>query len=911
MADPISAEPSTPPRTPTRLARVLNTVQVLAVVGVCTAIAALVYLHVLTPVFGRPVPVVLIVVAVMASAAYGGLRAGLFATALGVAFVAWTIDWAAPDRATDAARLLLLAVGSVIAAAVAAALLRARRRAEAAYATLAEASAARRVVEERLAASEARLRELVEAFPEIMFVADGSGRARYANPRWAEYVGTAADTAHWAERVHPEDRERVTAAWTLAVNTEAPFELRCRLADAAGASRWFLVRARPMRAASGDAVQWFGVATDVDAQMRAEAALRDREEQLRLALESTGLGVFEFEFWTRRIVWSERCRTICGFARDEAITARRIVETIHPDDRRRALRALARARAARGGGEFALELRLVTAAGHVRWVAARGCVFFVATADGERPLRCVGTLLDYSERQRVETRLRSSEERFRLAVEAVDGIIYDWDVATGEVLRTRGLSELLGYDPAEVPADPDWWSSIMHPDDYARVAMDHAAREAAGATRSVAEYRVRHRQGHWVTLLDRAYIARDASGRATRVVGCSQDITELRRVEAELRAADRRKDEFLAVLAHELRNPLAPMRAAVQLLGGPQEAQRTAWARAVLERQLAQMVRLIDDLLDVARITAGKLALQWSRVRLQSLVDGAVETAAPLLRERGHALAVDVRNGDAEIDCDAARVSQVLANLLNNAAKYTPAGGHLAIEARLEDGNALFRVADDGVGIAPGALGRLFDLFAQGGQAPGAGASGLGVGLPLARALIAMHDGQIDVASPGPGRGTTVTVRLPLRTLLPHESPAAAPHVPSERRRVLVVDDNRDAADTLTELLRAHGHDATPCYDGAQALAAADALRPEVVLLDIGMPRLDGHEVARRLRAQPWGRALRIVALSGFGQAEDRRRSLEAGCDEHLIKPVADADLQRALGAAASASAAPATARAR
>jgi PAS domain S-box-containing protein len=1007
-------------------------VRSVAVLVVSTAIAALIHLGVLLPWLGRPAPVIFIVLAVVASAAQGGLWFGLLATAIGVSVVGSGVSWAESASVPgEIARLALLSVGCVVAAFLADALHRSAARAEAARRALARESGMKELAERRLMASEARFRELVESFPDIMFVADIHGSSLYANQRWAEYSGqdrAQLASTHWAERLHPDDRDRVLGAWALAVNTGTHFEARCRLSGSGGEYRWFLVRARPVDRGPGNEPQWFGVATEIEAQIRAEAALRDRDEQLRLALESTGLGVYEFELWTRRVIWSERCRAICGFGESELLGVRRIRASIHPQDRRGAVRAFRNACDPHGTGEFAVDLRVVRPTGEVRWVAARGCVFFVSTADGDRAIRCIGTMLDITERRAKEEQLRRSEERlelaqeaaavgmwdydfadnvlqwspthhalfgsrrdaaanmlrffwdavvpadrrrlrlellrasrvrgpveaeyrirradgderwiasrgrvehgmegrpvrfigistditqaqqakarlarseelFRLAAEAVDGIIYEHDLERDSVLRTRGLFELLGYEPDTVPATAGWWQSIMHPDDRIRVSREHARDAKAGALKMEREYRARHKLGHWVTLLDRSVVIRDGSGRIARIIGCAEDITELRRVERSLREADRRKDEFLAVLAHELRNPLAPMRSALQIMEHTAERpDLSVYARQVLDRQLSQMVRLIDDLLDVARITAGKLALQYGHVPLQSLVESAVETVGPLIRERQHTLTISVPEAPVDVHCDAARISQVLSNLLNNAAKYTPIGGRISLRASVEVDEIGFEVRDNGIGIPPEMLESMFEMFSQGLAKPSAGHSGLGVGLPLARSLVALHDGRMEAHSEGAGRGTTVSVRLPrsvtTRPATVRRANAEAPSPARARRKVLVVDDNRDAAETLTALLTLAGHEVTVCHDGVQALEAAEATRPEVALLDIGMPRLDGHEVARRLRAQPWGRRMRIVALSGFGQVDDRQRSLDAGCDDHLIKPVSEQQLRQVL----------------
>jgi signal transduction histidine kinase len=363
--------------------------------------------------------------------------------------------------------------------------------------------------------------------------------------------------------------------------------------------------------------------------------------------------------------------------------------------------------------------------------------------------------------------------------------------------------------------------------------------------------------------------------------------------------AARRKDEFLAMLAHELRNPLAPIRTAVQLLRLKElaEPQRDS-ARDIIERQVEHLVSLIDDLLDVSRITRGVIALQRQPVLLGSIVARAVETVRPAIDARHHVLTIDMPDELMTVDGDKTRLVQVLSNILHNAAKFTEPGGRIRLRCTRELGGAIITVTDSGVGITAEALPTIFDLFTQSATGPAHPHGGLGIGLALVRRLTEMHGGTVAAHSDGPGHGTTITVSLPV--LAAHE-PArpverAEPPVPSgPARRVLVADDNHDAATALTLQLQLAGHDVRTAYDGLEALTVADAFRPEIVLLDLGMPKLNGYETARHLRARPWGESVRIVALTGWGQPQDRARSAEAGFDVHLVKPVTDGDLFRAL----------------
>ena len=369
---------------------------------------------------------------------------------------------------------------------------------------------------------------------------------------------------------------------------------------------------------------------------------------------------------------------------------------------------------------------------------------------------------------------------------------------------------------------------------------------------------------------------------------------ELRLRLGDLAEVDKRKDDFLATLAHELRNPLAPVRNSLQILRLTPDPEIRDRALGVMGRQLGHMVRLIDDLLDLSRINRNKMELRRAPIRLPDVVASAVETARPAIDAAGHELTVTLPPTPVTLDADLTRLAQVFANLLTNSAKYTEPGGRIGLEAVVDPGGVTVTVRDTGIGIPAAALPTLFEMFAQVDRAAERAAGGLGIGLALVKGLVDMHGGTVAAASPGPGQGSTFTVRLPVVD----SPPPAAEGQPglagrsASPRRILVVDDNRDSAATMGEMLRLGGHDVALAHDGVEALDRAEAFRPEVILMDVGMPRMNGLDAARQIRSRPWGTDAVIVAMTGWGQAGDRVRTKEAGFDAHLVKPVDALELQ-------------------
>lgn len=415
------------------------------------------------------------------------------------------------------------------------------------------------------------------------------------------------------------------------------------------------------------------------------------------------------------------------------------------------------------------------------------------------------------------------------------------------------------------------------------------------------EYQYVRKDGVRVWIDSRVTRVTDSRGEMIGILGLSHDITERKLAEEALKDADRRKDDFIALLAHELRNPLAPIRNGLQVMrlaGG--DAEVVAQARTMMDRQLSHMVRLIDDLLDVSRISRNKMELRRSRVLLTDVVSNAVEIARPVIEAAGHVLSISLPQQPIFLDADLTRLAQVFGNLLTNSAKYTDHRGHIWLNARLVDDNVMVSVRDTGIGIPIESLTSIFDMFSQVDRSIERATGGLGIGLALVKGLVEMHSGSVTAASDGVGKGSEFTVTLPIIKSLSvtSEFPSHADGAGSAglKRRMFVVDDNVDSANSMAMMLKLLGDEVYTFHDGHQAVEAAERYRPDVILMDVGMPRLNGLDATRMIRSHDWGREIAIIALTGWGQASDRIQSKEAGCDGHLVKPVSLSDLEQVLG---------------
>jgi signal transduction histidine kinase/CheY-like chemotaxis protein len=518
--------------------------------------------------------------------------------------------------------------------------------------------------------------------------------------------------------------------------------------------------------------------------------------------------------------------------------------------------------------------------------------------DGE--IVCIShTTKDVTEQIRSEKALRESEKRFR-ALTTAGQVVYRMNADWTELRELDGRGFLKDSNGPQ----PYWLHDYIPEDEQPRV---HAAVLEAIRTGAVyeLEHRVRRLDGSEGWTLSRAVPLCDADGRVIEWIGAASDITERKAAEEKLRESDRRKDEFLAMLAHELRNPIAPISAAAELLQRlPDDTALVRRSSQIVARQVRHMTGLIDDLLDVSRVTRRLVELERVPLDLRDVLRDAVEQAMPLVNARRHTLALDLPAGPLPVLGDRKRLVQVVANLLNNAAKYTPDGGRLAARAGMEHGRAAIAVSDNGIGMAPDLAQRAFELFAQAARSADRSSGGLGLGLALVKSLVELHGGSVGCHSPGEGRGSTFTVGLPCLCAPPaaipepEREPPAAPGLAPGRLRILVVDDNVDAAVTLAMLLEASGHEVLVEHRAEAALVRARESTPQACLLDIGLPEMDGRELARRLRAQPATAHALLVAVTGYGQESDREQILAAGFDHHLVKPV---DVQQLMAILATA----------
>jgi PAS domain S-box-containing protein len=657
-------------------------------------------------------------------------------------------------------------------------------------------------------------------------------------------------------------------------------------------------------------VELFQKTQQVKQQAEQLRRLERREFEARLAEENGRLREAERRWRSLaealpNLVWTDTPDGQCdylssqwgaytGIPENELLGLTWLERVLHPDDRERTLACWMTAVADQG--VYDLEYRIRRFDGQYRWFKTRG----VPIRDEQgRIVKWFGTCTDIEDQKQVVEELRQSEDRFARFMQHLPGLAWVKDSQGRYVYANDAAFKAFRHTREELYGKTD--AESFPTETAAQFAENDQRALINGAGVQVVET-LEHEDGLIHHSIVSKFLIPDKDGKPPHVGGVAIDITELKRAEEALRETDRRKDEFLATLAHELRNPLAPIRNVLQILKTPTLDPALAdRSREMMERQVHQLVRLVDDLLDVSRVMRGKIELRRERTDLAVVIARAAETAQPLIDAQGHKLELESPTEKLFVDADPIRLSQVIGNLLTNAAKYTEANGRIGLSARREEGIAVLRVLDNGIGIAPDMLPRVFDLFMQADHSTTKSHGGLGVGLTLVKNLVELHGGTVEARSAGLGQGSEFVIRLPLGSLacsapMSDIDPEKSTGGVSSGRRLLVVDDNQDAAASLATLLQLQGHDVRTAYNGVSALELARSFRPEMIFLDIGMPEMDGYEVARRLRLSIGLENTVLTALTGWGQEEDRRRTAEAGFNHHLVKPLEAKMLENLLG---------------
>ena len=626
---------------------------------------------------------------------------------------------------------------------------------------------------------------------------------------------------------------------------------------------------------------------------KANESLLESEERLRLALFAGGMGLWSLDLRTRRVSFDEAERKLLRLdVSGNECSIEEFYQSVHAQDMSIALGALEEFAEGRAD---TVEIRILSDDGDIRWLCGMAKI---QHADDGSKVRLVGIHYDVTMRKRAEATLREREAYFREVTHSMPHIV--WTSLPDGMLDfvNRRWHDYTGQTLEQLRSSREAWFAALHDEDRERVREAYFEGQRSGEGFTIEGRLLRASDHSYRWHLNRCVPLREAGGKIFKFLGTCTDIHEQKLAQEALREADARKDEFLATLAHELRNPLAPIRNGLQIMKlseGNKES--TDQAMAMMERQLGHMVHLIDDLFDVSRINRGKLELRKQRIELTRVLQSAVESSMPLVRLAGHRLTVHVAREPVYLEADHTRLAQVFSNLLNNAAKFTDACGHIEVTAGLEASSVVIKIKDSGIGMSPEMLSKVFEPFVQVDRSLERTRGGLGIGLTLVRSIVELHGGTVEAWSAGKGLGSEFIVKLPAmysdEMTLPQEQESM--NEDPGRRRVVVADDNKDSAESLFLMLRLVGNEVRTAHDGLEAFELVEAFRPDAALLDIGMPRLNGYEVARRIRAEPWGRRVLLIALTGWGQEEDRRRSSEAGFDHHLVKPVDPVLLQKLL----------------
>ncbi|WP_338766480.1 response regulator [Massilia sp. METH4] len=619
-------------------------------------------------------------------------------------------------------------------------------------------------------------------------------------------------------------------------------------------------------------------------------------ECLEVALQSAGMAAWQVDLATGRITCSDDAGPMFGHPRGFAhASIGDALAQVHPDDRGRLENLWNPAPCA--NSRVAAEFRVLGADGQLRWIGGSGKLLRL---DSGRARLAIGTLRDVTAEVMTKETQRKQQEELQTILDVVPvGIAISHDPEARDITTTPYLDALLGTDASQGNAGTRAYRYLSGGTPLAPQELPMRVAARRGQPVRGEELDVQLADGRSLTLLVNAAPLFDAGQRVRGAVAAVMDVTALKNVQRELETANRQKSQFLSVLAHELRNPMAAIGYSVEMLRHVASPGMIGKAREVIERQTRHMSRLLDDLLDLSRIALNRIELDTRLIDLRRPIELAYESTRALVESLGHDIRFELPVTPVLVQGDEVRLTQVMSNVLNNAAKFTPAPGAITVRVVAGQGRAVVTVADNGTGIAPEQLESVFEMFSQGQSKVSGGAEGLGIGLAVVRKLVDLHGGTVQALSEGAGRGTTVRIELPCAATERSEDPvvaAGATSAAGTHARLLVADDNIDAADLLAEVLRLEGYSVQVAYDGREAIRLAGEMRSDALVLDIGMPHANGLDVARWVRAQDWSSNVVLIAVTGWGQHHDRSATLEAGFDEHLVKPVSPQEIIAALG---------------